>query len=135
MGEALHQLFPASGQVLRLRRCRVFAGAYRRLHFGNQLGPVVNTSGVITASAGGFLGSPTAVSLLAIQYAGDLKKLALIPEENAVILGAKPDHRRFDALKLLCIALSASCVAGQSFENPQGGPLFNRAQISPGLFG
>jgi hypothetical protein len=44
-----------------------------------------------------------------------------------VILGAKAVHRRFDVLKLLCIALSASRVARQRFENPQGALLFNGA--------
>jgi hypothetical protein len=75
----------------------------------------------------GWLRRASAVSLLTIKYAGDLQILALIAEENAVILGAKPHHRRFDALQLFRIALSASGVAGQSFKNPHGGLLFNGA--------
>jgi hypothetical protein len=52
------------------------------------------------------------VCFLAIEDAGDLQVVALIAEEDAVVLGAEADQRWFDALKLLGIALARGCVAG-----------------------
>jgi hypothetical protein len=35
-----------------------------------------------------------------MEHAGDLQAVALVAEEDAVVLRAKPNHRRVDALKL-----------------------------------
>src|ERR1039458_5486288 len=60
-----------------------------------------------------WLRSPLPVCLLAIKHAGDLQVLTLVAEEHPVVLGAKADQGRFDAVKLPSVSLPSLSVAGQ----------------------
>ena len=51
------------------------------------------------------------VSLLAIEYARDFQVLALVAEEDPVVLGAKADQGRLDVPKLLCVPIAGLGVA------------------------
>jgi len=48
----------------------------------------------------------SAVGLLAVEHAGDLDGVAFVVEEDAVILGAEAEQRRFVAAKLFSVALA-----------------------------
>jgi hypothetical protein len=59
--------------------------------------------------------SPSAVSFLPIQHAGDFQIVALVPEEYTVILSAKSNQRRLDISKLLCIPFRHFGRSGPAF--------------------
>jgi hypothetical protein len=77
----------------------------------------------------------SAVSLLAIQHAGDFQVVAPVAEKHTVILGTEPDERRLDPPKLFRVACAVLGVARQRFEDLQGDGPLNAANVGFGLFG
>jgi len=70
-----------------------------------------------------------------MKHAGDFQVVALFAEEDAVILGTKPNQWRFYAPKLLCVPLPGLGLAGQRFEDLSSDRLFNAADVGFGLHG
>lgn len=75
----------------------------------------------------------SAVSFLAVENALDFEVVVVLPEEDAVILGAEADQGRGDAVELLGCAFAGKDVAAQSLENLDGDGLFEAADVSLGL--
>ena len=63
----------------------------------------------------------------------DLQVISFVAKKDAVILGAKTDDRRFDALWLFGIADPAAGITSESFENPHGSLLVDTAQVRTSL--
>jgi hypothetical protein len=59
--------------------------------------------------------------------------LALVAEEDAVVLSAEANQRRFDTLELLRVALARVCVASKRLQDLDGNWLVDRADIGNGL--
>src|ERR1017187_707891 len=82
-----------------------------------------------------WLRSPSAVSLLAIQHARDFQVVALVAEEEPVVLGTQANQRRFDIAKLLCVPLAGLGITRQRLEDLQGDGLLNAVNVCLGLLG
>src|ERR1017187_1628870 len=80
-----------------------------------------------------WLRSPSAVSLLAVQHAEDFQVVALVAEEEPVVLGTQANQRRFDIVKLLCVPLAGLGITRQRLEDLQGDELLNAVNVCLGL--
>ena len=74
-----------------------------------------------------------AVSILAVKDAIDFEVVAPVAEEDTVILGAKPNHRRRHSLQLFGRAFSGEDIPAQGLENLQCDRLLDAANIGLGL--
>jgi hypothetical protein len=82
-------------------------------------------SGTVAQNASGSL----PISVFSVEDAFDLKIIAMVAKEDAVVLGAQADQRRNDALQLLGGAFTGEDIAAQSIENLNGDGLLNRADV------
>jgi hypothetical protein len=76
-----------------------------------------------------------AVRLFAVENALDLEVIGVLPEKDAMVLSAQPDHGRSDALELFGCAFAGKNVAAQGLENLDGDGLLDAANVGLGLVG
>ncbi|MGA2156692.1 MAG: hypothetical protein ABSH37_19960, partial [Bryobacteraceae bacterium] len=76
----------------------------------------------------------SAVGFLAIQHAGNFQAVALIAEEDPMVLSAKADQGWLDVPKLLGVPLAGQCVPSQRSQDLQSDRLLDAANVGFGLF-